>query len=113
MSVMLCMGATFVRKNYCLVARIFSFDAAGLYLFTSIILEPKCFRIFSRPKILKFISVTLSHISNISMVLCNHVFFESTVSRFPAAKTRFFKAMLWWKYGTSRLLRMKLAFTSG
>ena len=32
MSVMLCTGATFVKKNFCLVARIVSFDTAGLHL---------------------------------------------------------------------------------
>ena len=40
MSVMLCVGATFVKKNSCLVARIVSFDIAGLHLLTFCILEP-------------------------------------------------------------------------
>ena len=40
MSVMLCTGATFLKKNSCLVARIVSFDAAGLHLLTFRILEP-------------------------------------------------------------------------
>ena len=40
MSVMLCMGATFVKKNYCLVVSIVSFDAVGLHLLTFRILEP-------------------------------------------------------------------------
>ena len=40
MSVMLCAGATFVRKNSCLVARIVSFDTVGLHLLTFRILEP-------------------------------------------------------------------------
>ena len=31
MSVMLCNGATFVKKNSCLVARLVSFDTAGLH----------------------------------------------------------------------------------
>ena len=39
MSVMFCMGATFVKKNSCLVARIVSFDTAGLHLLTFRILE--------------------------------------------------------------------------
>ena len=39
-SVMLCTGATFVKKNSCLVARIVSFDTAGLHLLTFRILEP-------------------------------------------------------------------------
>ena len=40
MSVMLLTGATFVKKNSCLVARIVSFDTAGLHLLTFRILEP-------------------------------------------------------------------------
>ena len=39
-SVMLCTGATFIKKNPCLVARIVSFDTAGLHLLTFRILEP-------------------------------------------------------------------------
>ena len=39
MIVMLCMGATFLKKSSCLVARIVSFDTAGLYLLTFRILE--------------------------------------------------------------------------
>ena len=42
MSVMLCTGATFVKKNSFLVAGIVSYDTAGLYLLTSRILEPSC-----------------------------------------------------------------------
>ena len=34
MLVILCTGATFVNKNSCLVARIVSFDTAGLLLLT-------------------------------------------------------------------------------
>ena len=34
MSVMLCMGATFVKKYSYIAARIVSFDTAGLYLLT-------------------------------------------------------------------------------
>ena len=41
MSVMLCTGATFVKKNSCLVGRIISFDTVGLHLVTFPILEPK------------------------------------------------------------------------
>ena len=33
-------GATFVKKNSCLVARMVSFDTVGLNLLTSRILEP-------------------------------------------------------------------------
>ena len=40
MSVMLCTGATFVKKNSCLVAGIVSFDTVGLHLLTFCILEP-------------------------------------------------------------------------
>ena len=40
MSVMYCTGATFVKKNSCLVARIVTFDNAGLHLLTFRILEP-------------------------------------------------------------------------
>ena len=40
MPVMLFMGATFVKKNSCLVARIASFDTSGLHLLTLRILEP-------------------------------------------------------------------------
>ena len=40
MSVMLITGATFVKKNSCLVARIVSLDTAGLHLLTFRILEP-------------------------------------------------------------------------
>ena len=40
MSVMLCTGATFVKKKSCLVARIVSFDSVGLHLVTFRILEP-------------------------------------------------------------------------
>ena len=39
MSVMLCTGATFVKINSCLVARIVSFDTAGLHLVTLRILD--------------------------------------------------------------------------
>ena len=40
MLVMLCTGATFVKKNSCLFARIVSFDTSGLHLLTFRILEP-------------------------------------------------------------------------
>ena len=39
-SVMLCMGVTFVKKNPCLVARIVSFYAIGLHPRTFLVLEP-------------------------------------------------------------------------
>ena len=40
MSVMLCTGATFVKTNSYLVARIVPFDTVGLHLLTFRILEP-------------------------------------------------------------------------
>ena len=40
MSVMLCTGATFLKKNSCFVARIVPFDTVGLHLLTFRILEP-------------------------------------------------------------------------
>ena len=40
MSVMLCTGVTFVKINSSVVARIVSFDTAGIHLLTSRILEP-------------------------------------------------------------------------
>ena len=40
MSVMHCTGATFVKKNSCLVAKIASFNTIGLHLLTFRILEP-------------------------------------------------------------------------
>ena len=40
MSFILCTGATFVKKNPCLVARIVSFDTVGLHLLTFRISEP-------------------------------------------------------------------------
>ena len=39
MSVMLCTGASFVKKNSCLVARIALFDTVGLHLLTFRILQ--------------------------------------------------------------------------
>ena len=40
MSVMFCTGATFVKKNSYLVARIVSFDTVSLHLLTFHILQP-------------------------------------------------------------------------
>ena len=40
MSVMLCTGTTFVKKNSCLVARIVSPDTVDLHLLTFRVLEP-------------------------------------------------------------------------
>ena len=55
MLVTLCTGATFAKKNSCVVARIISFDTAGLHLLTFRILEPY-------PS--KDIELDLSHIIN-------------------------------------------------
>ena len=60
MSEMLFAGATFVKINSCLVARIVSFDTAGLHLLTFRILEPY------PSKDMSLISVTLSHISDVN-----------------------------------------------
>ena len=44
MSVILCTGANFVKKNSCLVARIVLFDTVGLHLLTFHILEPYLYK---------------------------------------------------------------------
>ena len=62
MSVMLCTGANFAKKNSCLVARIVPYYTASLHLLTFHILEPY------PPKILHLILVTLSHINGIIIV---------------------------------------------
>ena len=53
MPVMLCTGANFGNKNYCLVARIVLYYTAGLHLLTFHILEPYPF---------KDIALGLSHV---------------------------------------------------
>ena len=63
MSVMLCTGATFVKKNSCLVARIVSFDTVGLNLLTFRILEPY-------PS--KDIALDLSHVIQINGIIIGH-----------------------------------------
>ena len=40
MSVLLCMGATFINTNVCLAVRIASFDTAGLQLLSFCVLDP-------------------------------------------------------------------------
>ena len=40
MLIMLCTGATFVKKKSCLVARVVPFNTVGLHLLTFHILEP-------------------------------------------------------------------------
>ena len=59
MSVMLCTGATFVKKNSCLVARVVSFDTAGVHLLTFHFLEPY---------LSKDIELDLSHINDVIIV---------------------------------------------
>ena len=58
MSVVLCMGANFAKKNSCLVARIFLYYTAGLHLLTFHILDPS----------LHLVSVMLSQINGIITV---------------------------------------------
>ena len=41
---MLCMGATYVKKNSCIVAAIVSFDTGALDLLTFHILDPYTFK---------------------------------------------------------------------
>ena len=76
MSAMLCTGATFVKKNSCLVARIVPYYTAVLHLLTFQVLEPQ-------PS--KDIALGLSHINGVIIV---HfiVLFESMLLGFPAAK---------------------------
>ena len=57
MSVMLCTWTTFVKINSFLVARVVSFDSAGLHLLTFRILEP-----YSS----KDINIDLSHINEVN-----------------------------------------------
>ena len=40
MPVMVCTGATFLKKSSCLIARVVTFDTAGLHLLYIRILEP-------------------------------------------------------------------------
>ena len=65
MSAMHCTGATFVKKNSCLAARIVTFDTAGLHLLTFRILEPH------PSKDIELISVMLSHINDVIIVSSN------------------------------------------
>ena len=44
MPVMLCTGANFAKKNYCLGARIVLYYTAGVHLLTFHILEPHPFK---------------------------------------------------------------------
>ena len=44
MSVMLCTGATFAKKNSCVASRVVSFDTVALHLLTFRILEPYRFK---------------------------------------------------------------------
>ena len=60
MSVMLCTGAAFVKNSSCIVARLVSFDTAGLDLLTFRILEP-------HPT--KDVELDLTMLSNINEVI--------------------------------------------
>ena len=60
MSVMLCTGTTFVKKNSYLVARRVSFDTIGLHLLTFRILDPNSS---------KDIALDLSHVSHINGII--------------------------------------------
>ena len=64
MSVMICTGATFVKKNYCLVGRIVLFGTAGFHLLTFCILEP-----YQSKDIELDLSHVISHISAPPMVI--------------------------------------------
>ena len=44
---MLCTGANFAKKNFCLVARIVPYYTAGLHLLTFHILEPSPSRVIA------------------------------------------------------------------
>ena len=63
MSVMLCTGATFAKKNSFLEARIVQFDTVGLHLLTFRILEP-----YSS----KDIALVLSHVIQINGAIIVH-----------------------------------------
>ena len=75
MSVMLCTGVTFVKKNSCLVARILSFDTAGLHLLTFCILEPY-------PS--KDIGLDLSHVNSRYYSTLQLSFIRINASKFPS-----------------------------
>ena len=75
MSVMLCTGVTFVKKNSCLVARILSFDTAGLHLLTFRILEPY-------PS--KDIRLDLSHVNSRYYSTLQLIFIRINASKFPS-----------------------------
>ena len=65
MSLMLCTGTTFVKKNSCLVARVVPFVTAGLHLLTFCILEPYPSKDVER---CYFFSGMFSHINGIIIV---------------------------------------------
>ena len=71
------MRPTFVKKSSCLVARIVSFDTAGLRLLTY-------FRYFRALPIQRY-SLDLNHSSNINGIITLKFLFESMFS-FPAAR---------------------------
>ena len=79
MSAMLCTGATFVKKSYCLVARIVSYYTVILHLLTFHVLEP-----YPSNDIALGLSKS-SHINGVIIVHFNSLF-ESMLLSFPAAK---------------------------
>ena len=56
MALMLCTETTFVKKNSCLVARIVSFDTAGLHLLTF-----HSFKLYPSEDIAPDVSHVISH----------------------------------------------------
>ena len=79
MSVMFCIGATFVKKNSCLVAGIVPFDTVGLHLLTFRIYEP-----YPSEDIAFDLSHVISHLWHDYSTL--QVLFESMLVSFPTAK---------------------------
>ena len=80
MSVIICTGVNFVKRNSCLISRIVLFDTAGLYLLTFRILEPY------PSQNIELDLVMLSHINDVIIIPSNLVLSESILPSFPAAK---------------------------
>ena len=87
MSIVLCTGATFVKINSCLVARIVSFNTAGLHLLTFHFPYFRAIPVQRYPPI-KFYLNQCFQVSQLLKYDGNIVITEP-----------FFKAMLWWKCG--------------
>ena len=107
-SVMHCTEATFVKKNSCLVARIVSFETAGLHLLTFRILE-------------SWLSKDID-LEDVIIVLSSQVLFESMLPSFPyngniphngnISHRSFSKPCCGGNVSTWRLFRMRLILTS-